>query len=584
MPEGQSVIQRHCEQIQLDKILLVHHNMPLMLAGNLLGSLPLTVVLWHGSRAKSALLWIGSIYVLTLVRWWHYRKLDVPNASRAQIRAQGRAYIGFAFVSGCIWGSGGILFLDPADTEQFIFLFLTLFAMTSGSMTSLSARPLNYLAYALPAILPITVNLFLQEDTFFSWMGLAALVYLSLTLLLSRNLYLSVDRAMHLKYENQDLLVELREQTEVAQQASREKTQFLAAASHDLRQPLHAVNLFIESLGSKLSNEAEHHDLHRIRLGLDSLGELLNALLNIAQMDSGSMPVNRVAFPLNPLLRKLVVQFAPLADAKGLRLEITPCGLCVHSDPVLLERMISNLLSNAIRYTDHGTVRVICQKEGINHLRIRVIDTGPGIPKVHTTEIFTEFVQLNNPERDRSKGLGLGLAIVRRLSERLDHPVELLTAPGKGAEFSVRVPISHDDVIPDDSREVEHGDRLQGLRVLVIDNERTILDAMKALLEGWQCRFMGAETADQAIRFVDGGLRPDFVIADYRLPGDMNGHALIEVLHEKIGPCPTLLISGDTGEQIVRKAKKAGLILLTKPVKPAQLRLAMTRLLNRRIG
>lgn len=574
--------RRYEQQVCLDKVLLLHRNMPLMLAGNLLGSLPIGIVMAYGPGDRTALCWIAALHVLTLLRWLHYRRLDIDDAVPEHVFSQNRTYILFSLFSGCIWGSSGVLFFYPEFQGHFIFLFLTLFAMTSGSMTAQSAQPLNYLAYAIPTISPITVNLFLQQEAFYTWMGVSALVYLSLTLMMSRNLYLSVDRALKLKYENQALLEDLKRQTEAAHQANRDKTRFLATASHDLRQPLHAVNLFVESLWSKLNTDAQRNTLERIRLGLDSLGELLNALLNISQMDTGSLPVNPSDFPLDDILRKLSMEFAPLARSKGLELVIARCNRVVHSDAVLLERMIRNLLSNAIRYTEQGEVRVFCQENKEDCLSIHVADTGPGIPKAHLQDVFDEFFQLNNPERDRSKGLGLGLSIVRRLSKQLDHPIELRSVIGQGTEFIVQLPIGDEAAAAYRITETKPADYLHHLRVLVIDNKVEILDAMQGLLEGWQCRFTGAGSAREALRCIDAGLQPDFVISDYRLPGDMNGHALIQTLRAKIGEFPALLISGDTSAEIVQQTKQANIILLTKPIKPAQLRLAMTQLLRNR--
>ena len=580
-PPRQTEASSNEQHIRLDKILAVHHNMPLMLAGNLLGSAPLAIALWNATRDARIFFWVAAIGLWTFARWLHYRGLDEKSAPPERIFAQGRAYVAFAFVSGCIWGSAGVFFFHPELTGSFAFLFLTLFAMTSGSMTSLSARPVNYLAYAVPTILPITVHLFAQDDVFFRWMGLASVVYLSLTLMLSLNLHRALDRALRLKYENRDLLESLRRQTEAAEQASRDKSRFLAAASHDLRQPLHAVNLFAEGLEKKLTTEAQRHDLEHIRLGLHSLDELFNALLDISRMDAGAIAVNRTDFLLAPLVRKLATQFAPEAEAKGLALTVQACDETVRSDPVLLGRMLRNLLGNAIRYTERGEVNMSCREEPGNQLCIRIADTGPGIPETHREDVFAEFFQLDNPERDRGKGLGLGLAIVRRISRLLDHPVEMRSEPGKGTEFAIRVPVGERAAVTDAAESRPATDRLKGMRVLVVDNEVEILHAMRTLLEGWQCRFAGAESTRKALKLVEAGLRPDLIISDYRMPGEMNGCELVQRLRERLGEAPALLISGDTGAEILRHAREAGLVLLAKPVRPAQLRLAMTRLAGR---
>ncbi len=569
------------QQIRIDKILTVHHNMPLILIGNLLGSLPLTIILWNESHSNLALGWVTVIYFLTLIRWLHYRRLDQHHASPKHILDQDKAYVLFAFISGSVWGSSGLLFLDSEAKEQFIFLFLSLFAMTSGSMTSLSARPLNYLAFAIPSILPITINLFLQEENFFAWMWLGALIYLSLTVMLGFNLHQSLDQAIRLRHENRDLIDNLKCQTDAALSASRDKSRFLAAASHDLRQPLHAVNLFVEGLEKKLTTKAQTHDLEHIRLGLHSLDELFNALLDMSHMDAGSITVNKIDFLIDPLLQKLATQFATEAKTKGLKLIIQGCEHVIHSDPVLLERIIRNLLGNAIRYTKQGQVSIHCQKETESHLYLHITDTGCGIPKEYHKDVFSEFFQLDNPERNRDKGLGLGLAIVQRLLHLLNHPITLYSDLGKGTKFMIQIPIGEADTA---SRTIIKTkpvtNRVKHLLVMVIDNEIEIINAMKTLLEGWQCQCVAADSAHKALQLVEQGLQPDLIISDYRLPGNINGCKLIQSLQNSLGSVPALLISGDTSADILQQVKESGLILLNKPVKPAQLRLTINRLIK----
>ncbi len=574
MPPASPARASHEAAIRADKIRLIHNNTPLMLAGNLFGCIPLTVILLEADYGPGPLIWAGAIYLLTLLRGWHYLRLPA-NADRQRIFRQGRDYLVFSLISGCIWGSAGVFFFKPEEVAQFTFLFLTLFAMISGSMTALSARPLNYVAYALPSMLPICTNLFLQESLFYRWMGIASLVYLTLTLVMSRNMHKAISHSLMLKYQNMDLLDDLKQQTEAAQRANLDKSRFLAAASHDLRQPLHAVNLFVEALGAKLTTEAQARDMVRIRRGLDSLGELFDALLDISRMDTGSIPVRKLDFRIGPLLHKLADAYGLEARRKGLDLHVTSCGLVVRSDPVLLERMLRNLLSNAIRYTTKGEIRLICTPHG-DHLIIEVRDTGPGIPSQSQDDVFTEFFQLDNPERNRGKGLGLGLAIVRRLSVLLDHPVRLESTPGQGAVFSLRVPIGDARAIPADiSQSARSENRLAGKQILVIDNEADILEGMRGLLEDWQCRFVGAESAASALRLVEDGLCPDCIVSDYRLPGKLDGCALIARLREHTGTIPALLISGDTSAAIYHQAQAAGLVFLAKPIKPAQLRVAM---------
>ena len=570
-------------QVNADKTLSIHSNMPVMLLGNLAGCLPLAIVLWSEQYAFSIIAWVGTIYTFTLFRFLHYRSLCLKTATLERIESQQKAYFLFALVSGCIWGSAGIIFFNPEVVMEFTFLMLLLVAMVSGSMTSLSSRPIVYAAFALPAMLPISVMMWLQEEPFYNWLFLGTIVYLLATLSFSRNLYKVIHDSLILKYQNVELVEGLKAQTESANKANQDKSQFLAAASHDLRQPLHAVNLFVETLGAKISEPEHRHDLDKIRQGLDSLGELFNTLLDISQLDADTTHINKVDFQLNEMVQKLIEQFSLEAQGKKLDLNMRDCQQFVYSDPVLLERMLRNLLSNAIRYTETGSIDIFCSHHSSSSLYLHVVDTGLGIPKQDHDTIFNEFYQLDNPERDRSKGLGLGLAIVRRISNLLEHPVQLHSTVGEGTEFIIELDEGEYKELPPlikDIRSIEN--KLEGLKVLVIDNEVDILEAMSHLLATWNCQFKGVESTDKALKIIEEGYIPQFVLSDYRMPGTINGAEVVENIRQITGYVPALIITGDTGADVIAEIERKHLITLNKPLKPAQLRLAMTRLLSKK--
>jgi len=571
----------HQAQVDTDKIQLIANNMPTMLIGNLVGSIPVTVILFKQGYS-SVIFWMASLYILTLVRWLHHRELNITTASIQQIYKLGNGYLLFSLLSGSAWGSLGIFFFNAEDITAFTVIIVTLASFVGGSMTSMSARPVYYYAFLLPAAMPITVNMLLQDLPFYLWLGIAAIIYLVTTVAFSRNLHRVINNSLVLKYENIDLLDDLKTQTGSANKANSDKSQFLAAASHDLRQPLHAVNLFVETLKNKIQIKDQQHDIDRIQRGLNSMGELFEVLLDISELDSRTTSVNKIDFSIDEMLHNLVEQFSDDVNAKQLFLNFKPSDKVVCSDPVLLERLIRNLLSNAIHYTDKGGINVFFKHDNKEIVCLHIQDTGIGIPSDKTEYVFGEFIQLDNPERDRSKGLGLGLAIVRRVALLLELTLCLKSELNKGSLFTIELPLGDQNIgLTSIPPSLLTENKLQGLNVLVIDNEHDILEAIKDLLETWQCHFTGSASAEEAERLIAEGYQPDFILSDYRLPGKRNGCQLVSDIHQNIGYIPTLIITGDTVNDVDTQAKALGLIALRKPVKPAQLRIAMTRLIKR---
>jgi signal transduction histidine kinase/CheY-like chemotaxis protein len=375
---------------------------------------------------------------------------------------------------------------------------------------------------------------------------------------------------------------ELREKKEEAELATRAKSRFLASASHDLRQPIHALGMFVARL-RELSHDAETaHLIGNVEKSVQAMQGLLTALLDISRLDAGSLTPELYAYPLAELFRRLAVDLSPRADEQGLNLRLRPSPLWVMSDPELLYRILLNLTANAIEYTDHGGVLVGCRRRG-SRVRIEVWDTGIGIPEQSRQEIFKEFVQLDNPARERNKGLGLGLAIVQRTATLLGHPLFMRSRPQRGTCFAIEVPVvaarsqlGRRKLIRDDVVSAS----LEGAVVLMIDDDPLSRDAMVLLLNSWGCIVRVGDGGDdmEATRVI---VAPDLIVCDYRLPGDANGIALIERLRQFYGQqIPSCLISGDTDAGLITAAAVAELPLLHKPVRPARLRALLNRLIR----
>ncbi|OFX12518.1 MAG: hypothetical protein A2516_04380 [Alphaproteobacteria bacterium RIFOXYD12_FULL_60_8] len=309
---------------------------------------------------------------------------------------------------------------------------------------------------------------------------------------------------------------------------------------------------------------------------MGSLEALLDSLLDISRLDAGVIEPHIEAFPLSPLLEKLIHEFTAVVSTRSLTLRWVQTQAVVLSDAFLLERILRNLLSNAVRYSVNGRILLGCRRVGQDRLRIEVWDTGPGIESQNLEVIFEEFHQLDNPARDRSKGLGLGLAIVRRASSLLHHPVTVRSIMGKGSVFSIEAPLSV-ELPTNDSSVLQRGMHkcdLAGRTILVIDDDASIRDGMTTLLSSWGGRVLTAASYDDAVNAVRmNTVRPDAVISDYRLPAGYTGDEAVVLIRRHLGEdIPALILTGDIAPDRLRNVKALGLPLAHKPVSSEKLR------------
>lgn len=398
---------------------------------------------------------------------------------------------------------------------------------------------------------------------------------------------LQIER-VQLEQKIQEATLALRQKINEVEEANSNKTHFLAAASHDLRQPMHALGLFVGEMQNLLSSPEQVQVGKRIEKSVEALSGLLDSLLDVSKLDAGVVVPRRRDVNLNEILARLAKNFSVIAAEKNIRLRVRPTMVWVHSDPVLLERILGNLVSNAVRYTPrNGAIYVACRRCG-ERVKIEVRDSGFGIDPSEHQNIFREFTQLQNPERDRANGLGLGLAIVRRLLALLEHQLELKSALGAGSTFSIKLErVRIDDQAKADKRvgDRRSGDRLEikmtGKRVLVVDDDILVQQSTQGVVESWGCLVKVAFSVAEAMKLCRSGSF-DAVICDYRLP-DGNGLQLVEYLRSSSATPPKfILISGDTAPEILAAVNQQGFNLLNKPVRPARLRSLLMHVLSGR--
>lgn len=372
------------------------------------------------------------------------------------------------------------------------------------------------------------------------------------------------------------------ERTRQLELANLAKTRFLAAASHDLRQPLHALGLLVAQLDADANRADRRRTVAQIGTAVRTMNDLFNALLDISKLDAGAVDPDLAAFPVDPLLRRIENTFSAVAREKSLRLRVLPSDAWVRTDRVLLERILLNLVSNAVRYTVHGGIVVGCRRRG-DALRIDVWDSGIGIAEDQQQNVFREFYQVDSA-RPGAAGLGLGLAIVDRLCRLLDHPLELASVRGKGSRFSITVPRASAPVEP---AEIPHPLRaviepFAAKLVVVIDDDRLVLDAMSGLLRGWGCRVVVSTSSQDALADLSEPHRePDLVISDFHFAHGETGIAVIERLrHAFKATIPALLVTGDISVERKQEAEAGGYEVLQKPVPPMILRATLHAILK----
>jgi signal transduction histidine kinase/ActR/RegA family two-component response regulator len=379
---------------------------------------------------------------------------------------------------------------------------------------------------------------------------------------------------------NKQLIV----QKEAAEEANLAKSRFLAAASHDLRQPMHAMNLYLASLTELDAPRPIQAWTDNLKKCAKAMNDMLDTLLDISSIDAGAMRPHFSTFPIMSVLDRMQVEFDPLARAKGLTLCIVRCSALVYTDEEIVERMLRNLISNAVRYTQRGKILIGCRRRG-THLRVMVYDTGIGIDPGKQQAIFEEYYQIDNQERNRAKGLGLGLAIVQRFSKLLGTSIIVNSKSGIGSQFAFDLPCVDLETIQPIAPPLPAATKYQPLMdimILVIDDDPLILDATRILLKHWGCTVITANDAHEARRqLTDKALFPDVILCDYLLAENENGVSVIAQLRATFGQdIPAILITGDTLPEHIEAMRATGLPILHKPLDQDKLRTALSSFIS----
>ena len=526
-----------------------------------------------------------------LVREWHRAQPGLAAAPR-----WGRYWAAGSTAGGALWGAAAVAMYPDSPPHQAL-LIVCLFGVVLGGLNLTAVYKPSFYGFVVPALLPLILREALVADRVHTFTALVMSVVLGFVLAFGHHLNDVLTRSLAIRYENIDLIDGLKRQTRVAYEAraaaeaaNRAKSQLLAAASHDLRQPLHALGLYTAALATRARDSTWQPLVGNVQNAVNALEAQVAQLLDLSQLEAGAHRPERSRVALAPLFARVVAEFRPQAEARGLHLRSVPTRLAVDSDAALLERMLRNLVANAVRYTSRGGIVVGARRRGARVSAV-VIDTGVGIAPEHGERIFEEFYQVRCSNRTRAapSGMGLGLAIVRRLAKLLDHDVAVASRPGAGSCFRIDAPRAADAVhaFAGMTADIARAGRasLEGTLVAVVDDDPAAIDAMTELFSVWGAEVVGGRDVHDLLDALGRGARyPDLVVADLRLGDGASGVVTVRALRDELGfAVPALIVSGDTSVAAERAARSAGLTLLPKPVVANVLEAVATALVARAV-
>ena len=495
------------------------------------------------------------------------------------------AYVAYMALAGSIWGATIYLFAHPGEPITVALTMCCLYAVAAGSVPANAYNPAGLVALVGFMFAPIVVRLLSTGSFEYILLGLASGLYAVAMFGMCRVQARTLDEGFRIRFENRALLEALTARTAQAEaarlhaeRASLAKSQFLAAASHDLRQPLYALSLFSASLEDLRLDADGRAVVGKIQDSIGAMEQLFNGLLDLSKLDAGVVQPRLAPISIDALFDRLSQYFHPLARDRGLDLRLRSDGEWVTSDPILLEQVLGNLVANALRYTARGGVLIAARRRG-PAVRLDIWDTGIGIAAADTERIFEEFVQLGNAERDRRMGLGLGLSIARRSTALIGATVEVASRPGRGSRFSVMQPLcaaaAQDHTTAAFPRAALRPlEWRRDLPVLLVDDDRDVLAALSSLLGKSPIRFDTAIDGEAALALVAAGKRYGLILADYRLAGPYNGLEIIaEIKNRHPLPLPVCaLVTADFDSALILSARAMDIDVFHKPLRAEQLR------------
>ena len=567
------------------------------LAGHAIGAIIIEMIFSGVAPQSLRIIWGTGFAIVWLLRaWLAIRFAQREPRSMAGLERRLRAWQAGVLASGALWGIAAWFFSAYGSAPHQVALVLVVFTFCVASVPILGPHYRLFVLFVFVIFAPAIARVVIDGSTLGWQLGAVMTVAMGMTMLLGRNYRDAFERVVGLKLRNEALAVQLRAEKAVAdaarheaEVANRAKTQFFTAASHDLRQPLHAMGLFAEALRARAHDPEVAQLVNSINESVDALEGLFSELLDITRIDSGGVEVNPENFELADIFRKVRLHFEPSAFEKGLALRIRGGRHVALADPLLVERIVRNLVSNAIRYTQDGSVLLSCRRRG-ERLLLQVWDTGPGIRADERARIFEEFYQVPGAAVtvEQKKGLGLGLAIVKRLCALMAVPLDLRSQEGRGSVFTVELPLGKGPRTT--ARSIPGkgpiGITLDGRLIVIVEDEPAVREGLEVLLTGWGATIVSLGSVGAARAWAEGAdpaAPPALVIADYRLDNGETGVAAIDLVRERFGRgVPAIVVTGSSMTGHDKEALEHDFHLLIKPVLPNKLRAMIAFKLGRR--
>ncbi|MEH6344872.1 MAG: hybrid sensor histidine kinase/response regulator [Bermanella sp.] len=542
----------------------------------------LAYLMFDSPHGSAMIIWVFLVAFVFFLRWGlFYRKIN-------QLRKQGVnrfplyhcVIVSFLFVSGVLWGGGVYLFFPSVHQVELFVTFITVVVgITAGNMPSFAPSFIGYMLFMVPTLMGVAFKSYeYNYDVLFT----SVIIYLGYLALTAKRMSAAVIETICINIENTKLLTQVTQAKEYAEKANIQKSKFLASASHDLRQPLNSMGLFLYAFAQTLKDKQPNLNVFKkIQLSYEALKELFDALLEVSRLDAGNVECDIEPVALTPLLTNLVDELNEQANNKHLDIVYKGNDFTVMADRILLSRIVRNLLENAIKYTEQGKITVEeLQQDQILTLSIK--DTGIGIAEDELENIFDEYHQLSNNRRDRRQGIGLGLAIVKKLAALMGYEIKARSVLGQGSSFSIGLNIAkrgesktHQPqlVTPTKPELTLH-------RILVVDDDPDSLLGLGWLLESWGYQVDKASSYEEALAIIKQN-SPDIILMDYRLQDNMNGIQVLLKLAKQIPtPVEAIIISGDTDPEILQHIKGNGFMCLHKPIVAEQLQIELNKLIT----
>jgi len=536
------------------------------------------IALWNKFPTIEVLLWLASGYAISIIRAVIHPWINRNVSKAKQFNVNKYTILAIVSISGTVWGTAAWLFLDMAHIEAFVLIIVILISMCAAAMST-------HTSY-LPAVwlfLFIVLGLLSFKLLTMNYMALATLALLFGLMLasLSRSLHGIIQRAITVDQRNKILLQEATIAKKSAENANRAKSRFLATASHDLRQPLHAIALLTNLLKLKCNNTEQEHIAENMEASTDAMMSLFDSILDVSRLDAGITRAHIVAIDLTALIETLILQFKPQAKKKGLTLKLEHNNIqpetpyLVMADKIHLERCLNNIVNNAIKFTQHGSIIIKLQQANTNTLKIFISDSGEGIAKKDLQHIFNEFSQATAQQRAQGQGLGLGLSIVKRLTKLMDIDIQLASTVGEGSCFTLTLLKAPKDTVLATLPTIPQTEStLSDLNILIVDDDDAVRESLAQLIQSWGCNVFTASDKPQAIVAVEQAETIDALLMDYGLRNGVTGIEVIEQLYQTklTHKPPALIITGDTSSHSMATLNGSGFAYLHKPAKPIKIR------------